>query len=164
MIPAVFKMLVQVLKEEHITPDYLRIPVESMAPYFKTPSLYFTYSVANIIKQCLLSMLWIIDKKNVKEYHMSKVYFFGLLLSGKMDERRVHKILPHYIKKAQKEGRDLEVLFHPGYLNATELESENKNIQFPSFYLSENRKKEFDCVMRLAKRSVQECHILNRIK
>ena len=58
MIPAVFKALIRVLKDENINLDYLRIPAEPILPYIKTPSLYFTYSAVNIVKQLLLKLLW----------------------------------------------------------------------------------------------------------
>ena len=72
-----------------------------------------------------------------------------------MDEKRVKKILPKYIKMAEKDGRDIEVLFHPGYLEKSEIDFKNKNIIFKKFYSSENRKTEFDSVMKISERSVQ---------
>ena len=71
----------------------------------------------------------------------------GILFSGKMDEKRVKKILPKYIRMAEKDGRDIEVLFHPGYIDKNEFKHEN--IVFRDFYLSENRKTEFDSVINI---------------
>lgn len=152
MIPSVFKALIRVLKDENINLGYLRIPAEPIMPYIKTPSLYFTYSAVNIVKQWLLKFLWGINKACVKDYSLRKSYFFGILFSGKMDEKRVRKILPKYIKLAEKKGRDIEVLFHPGYLDNRE--ADLKNITFKNFYLSENRKTEFDSVMNIFKKEV----------
>lgn len=149
MIPAVFKTLLRVLRDEEIELKYMRIPAESLMPYIKTPSLYFTYSPINIIKQWLLKFLWQINKKYTKKYQIPTAYFFGILFSGKMDEKRVKKILPKYIKLAEEKGRDIEVLFHPGYLENEKPDFKNKNIVFESFYMSENRKTEFDSVMKI---------------
>ncbi len=149
MIPAVFKALLKVLNDEKINPDYMRIPAEPLLPYIKTPSLYFTYKPINIIKQWLLKSLWLINKSQARKYNIPASYFFGILLSGKMDEKRVSKILPKYKKLAEKFGRDIEVLFHPGYTNGCESDFKDKNIVFEDFYLSPNRKTEFDSVMKI---------------
>ena len=154
MIPSVFKALLKVLSDEKINVEYMRIPAEPILPYIKTPSLYFAYSAVNIIKQWLLKFLWLINKKRAKEYKIPSSYFFGILFSGKMDEKRVNKILPKYIKMAEKDGKDIEVLFHPGYLTKNEVDCKNKNIVFKEFYISANRKTEFDSLMKISERSV----------
>lgn len=152
MIPAVFKALIRVLKDEKIDLEYMRIPSEPLLPYIKTPSLYFTYSALNIIKQWLLKFLWFINKCEAKKYKIPTSHFMGILFSGKMDEKRVNKILPKYIKMAERDGKDIEVLFHPGYLSEDDLK--NQNIVFKKFYLSEDRKTEFDCLMKISEGSV----------
>ena len=149
MIPAVFKAMIKVLQDEKIDVKYMRIPAEPVLPYIKTPSLYLTYSLINIIKQWLLKFLWQINKKHAGEYKINSAIFLGILFSGKMNEKRVNKILPKYIKRAQKDGKDIEVLFHPGYFNKNEFVFENSNIVFEKFYISENRKTEFDSVMKI---------------
>jgi len=154
MIPAVFKALIRVLDEEKINLEYMRIPKEPLLPYIKTPSIYFTYSAVNIIKQWLLNFLWLINKKQANKYKIPTSYFMGILFSGKMDEERVNKILPHYIKMSEKDGSDIEVLFHPGYIKENKIDFENKNIVFKKFYLSENRKTEFNSAMKITERSV----------
>lgn len=146
MIPAVFRALLKVLSDEKIDAQYIRIPAEPIFPYIKTPTLYFTYSGVNLIKQWLLNFLWFINKSKAK---IPKAYFMGILFSGKMDKKRINKILPQYIKMAEKNGRDIEVLFHPGYLSENESDFKNKNIIFKKFYLSENRKTEFNSVVNI---------------
>jgi len=150
MIPAVFRAMLRVLRDEGITPDYVRIPAEPILPYLKTPSLYFTYNAVGVIKQWLLKFLWMMNRHHAKNHNIPSAHFFGVLLSGEMDETRVRKLLPKYIRLAEKDGRDIEVLFHPGH--ADQLDA--KNIVFGRFYRSENRKLEFDSVMKLSERSV----------
>ena len=147
MIPSVFKALLKVLSDEKINLKYMRIPAEPILPYIKTPSLYFTYSAVNIIKQWLLKFLWLINKSQSRKYEIPTTHFLGILFSGKMDEKRVKKMLPEYIKMAEKDGRDIEVLFHPGYMDKDEFKYEN--IVFRDFYLSENRKTEFNSVINI---------------
>lgn len=154
MIPAVFKALLQVLSDEKIDLTYMRIPAEPLLPYIKMPSLYFSYSGINLIKQWLLNVLWLINKRRTKAYKIQTSYFFGILLSGEMDEKRVNTILPHYIKLAEKDGKDIEVLFHPGYLDKSENDLKKQNIVFDKFYLSKNRKIEFESVMKISERRV----------
>ncbi len=154
MIPAVFRALLKVLGDEKIKPEYVRIPAEPILPYIKTPSLYFTYNAVNIIKQWLLNFLWLINKNQAAKNKIPTSHFFGILFSGRMDEKRVSKILPKYIKMAEKDGRDIEVLFHPGYTDKKELDFKGKNVAFEKFYISKNRKTEFDSVMKMSERSV----------
>ena len=154
MIPAVFNALLKALKDEKISFQYMRIPAEPLLPYIKKPSLYFTYNVINIIKQWLLKILWLVNKPQAKKYKIPTSHFCGILFSGKMDEKRVTEILPEYIKLAHKDGRDIEVLFHPGYLDISEADFNNKNIAFEKFYVSENRKTEFEAVFKISERGV----------
>ena len=154
MIPAVFKALIKVLNDENINLEYMRIPAEPVLPYIKTPSLYLTYSPVNIIKQWLLKLLWQINKSHARKNKIPTAYFMGILFSGKMDEKRVSKILPEYIRMAEKKGGDTEVLFHPGYVSEDEIDVPDRNVVFKDFYESENRKTEFDSVIKLSERGV----------
>ena len=153
MIPAVFRALMKVLHDENIKSDYVRIPAEPLLPYIMTPSLYFTYSAVNVIKQWLLKFLWLINKPHAKKHCINKAYFMGVLFSGMMDFARVNKILPKYIRRAQNSGRDIEVLFHPGYISESDFN--NKNVVFNKFYFSQNRKVEFDAVIKISRKEVQ---------
>ena len=150
MIPGVFKMLLKVLDDEKIKAQYIRIPAEPVMPYIKEPSLYFTYSCVNLIKQWLLKFLWLINKRRYKSRSIPTAYFMGILFSGKMDGKRVMKVLPHYVKLAEKHKKDIEVLFHPGYIRENELDFKSKNLIFEKFYRSENRETEFDSVMKIS--------------
>ncbi len=154
MIPTVFKALINVLRDEKVDLEYMRIPAEPVLPYIKTPSLYFTYSAVNIIKQWLLKLLWLFNRKQAKKYKIPTAYFLGILFSGRMDEKRVNKILTKYIRMAKKDGRDIEVLFHPGYIDGQGIDGDEKNVIFDGFYLSADRKTEFDSVMKISTKEV----------
>ena len=155
MIPAIFRALIRVLHEEGVAVEYMRIPAEPILPYLQTPSFYFTYKPINIIKQWLLKFLWLINRKQARKGNIPTSLFFGILFSGKMDEKRVNKVLCKYKKLAEKNGQDIEVLFHPGCMDKREADMKDRNIVFREFYLSENRKIEFDSVMKISERSVQ---------
>ncbi len=160
MIPSVFRVILQVLKEENITPKYMRIPAEPLQPYIMTPSLWFTYKPINLIKQWLLDILWVFNKGAAKKANIQTSYFLGILFSGKMDERRVCMILKKYLRLAEKDGRDIEVLFHPGYTDGSEPDWIEKNIVFDKFYVSANRKTEYDSVMTIAERRIMKDNAL----
>ena len=149
MIPPIFKAMMRVLREEAPDAAYLRIPAEPITPYLACPSLYGTYRPVNLVKQWLLKVLWGINQREWKKFPVPTAYFFGILLSGQMDEKRVKKILPHYLRLAEKKGRDLEVLFHPGYLQREETDFEAKNIPFAEFYHSPHRRAEYEAVQSL---------------
>lgn len=156
MIPAVFQTLCRVLREENIQVDYLRIPAEPLLPYIKAPSLYFTYDIVNLIKQWLLKILWLINCQHAKDLSIPTAYFFGILFSGKMDQKRVRKVLPAYLKLAKKHNKDIEVLFHPGYLRDGELDLENTPIVFEHFYQAKDRETEFAAAMNLSLENLTE--------
>lgn len=156
MIPSVFRALIRVLEDEKISPEYVRIPAEPMMPFVKTPSLYFTYSPVNVIKQWLLKFLHMCNKRREKKFGIKTAYFFGILFSGKMDEKRVGKVLPKFVRLAEKKNADVEVLFHPGFIKELECNLKEKNAVFEDFYLSHNRKTEYDSVMKIFERSVSE--------
>jgi len=163
MIPVVFKTLIKVLNDENVKVKYLRIPSEPVLPFIMTPSLYYTYRPVNIIKQWLLKFLWQINKKEFKETKIPTAYFFGILFSGKMDEKRVNKILPHYIKKADKNHKDIEILFHPGYIKERDISLNEGVLSFEKFYLSSGRKTEFDTVISLYSKNNKKEEIINAV-
>lgn len=150
MIPLIFKALMRVIKEKKISVKYLRIPSEPIMPYLKTPSLYLTYRLTNLIKQWLLKFLWQINKKEFKKMKIPTALFMGILFSGCMNEERVKKILPYYIRQAEKDRADIEILFHPGYINR-ETEKENVKHKFTRFYFSQGRKTEYKTILNLKK-------------
>ncbi len=154
MIPAVFKTLVKVLREEEIDIRHMRVPAEPLLPFIKKPSIYCTYSVVNLIKQWLLKFLWLINRPQAKKQKIPTAIFLGILFSGRMDDKRVSEILKEYKKLALKRNCDIEVLFHPGYIDKEVTDFKEKNVVFEHFYLSANRKLEFDSVMKLKERSV----------
>ena len=100
-----------------------------------------------------MNFLWTINKRAFKNAKIPSAYFCGILFSGKMDKKRVGKILPKYIELAQKQGRDVEVLFHPGYLEKGQADFGNKNIvhaQIRTFIWTENNLTKHNRVVSLA--------------
>lgn len=149
MIPLVFRVLMSVIRDKGYDVKYIRFPSEPVLPYIKTPSLYKTYSLINIIKQQLLKFFGLINRRALKASNIGTALFMGILFSGNMDENRVNKILPHYLKLCEKTGRDAELLFHPGYIERGEELFDTEKQSFNKFYYSPGRKTEYATLKNL---------------
>ena len=47
--------------------------------------------------------------------NLTPAYYLGVMFSGHLDEKKVLKLLKIYNKLAEKNKRDIEIGFHPGY-------------------------------------------------
>ena len=144
MIPLVFQTILQIIEEEHIPVQYLRVSAEPIGPFLREPSLYYTYRPVNLMKNIVLNFLWLFNRKKFQISGMQSALFCGILFSGNMDENRIMKVFPHFYKKAKQQGCDLEFLFHPGYTEANEEFMDPYKEDFQQFYLSEGRKTEYE--------------------
>ena len=77
------------------------------------------------------------------------MFLWGVVMSGHMDETRVKRLLPAMKERAEKKGRNLEILFHPGTVLPDELGEEFCNHSANGFYVSEGRHVEYEAVMSL---------------
>lgn len=151
MIPLIFKTLMRVIRNEGIDVEYLRIPSEPLLPYILTPSLYFSYSITGLVKQWLLKFLGFVNRSELKKSKISSGYFMGVLFSGNLNEKIIKKILPRYIKKAEKNQKDIEIGFHPGYIKKGEKLICGIREDFCKFYYSVGRNTEYDTLLKLKK-------------
>lgn len=151
MIPLVFKTLVKVIKDEGINIENIRFPSEPILPYILTPSLYFKYGVTGIIKQWLLKFLGFINNKELKKLNIKPNIFMGVIFSGCVTEEKIKKILPKYLKIANKNGKDIEIALHPGYVEKGEHLIKGCRAGFEKFYFSQWRKVEYETLLNLNK-------------
>lgn len=142
MIPAVFAALCEIIREDNLKVECLRIPNEPLIPFLHVPSLYLSYFSINLIKRWVLRFCYLFDRKKFRALHVPKTCFFGIMFSGGMTEARVKKLLPYFIPYADKRGESLEVLFHPGYIPGSESATCLKDIKFKKFYASSGRQHE----------------------
>lgn len=149
MIPLVFKTLLRVIDEQGIKVDYLRIPAEPITPYLRTLSLYAAYRPAGIVKQWLLGLFYLINRKKLKASKINYALFMGVMFSGVMTQDKIKKLLPRYQKLAAKQGRDIELAFHPGYVEQGEPMLTGCRKGFEKFYYSPNRVKEWETLINL---------------
>ena len=147
MIPWIFKTLMQVIRDERLDVKYLRIPAEPLRAYLFNPSLYSSYSLTGLVKQWLLKGLAFINRRYLRGMTFTSAFFMGVMLSGKLNQTRVEKLLKHYMYFSEKNKRSIEVAFHPGYAgDDMDLISESRN-DFKKFYCSPWRNVEYETLM-----------------
>ena len=147
MIPLVFKTLMRVIKEENVEVEYIRIPAEPILPYIKSPSLYFKFRPIGLIKQWLLKFLKFVNRKELKKANIKSASFMGILFSGQLTEDKINKLLPNYIKQ----NENIEIAFHPAYLESGETLIDGCKPSFNKFYYSKWRRKEYDTLLNFMK-------------
>ena len=149
MIPLIFKTLMRVIEDECLNVQSVRIPAEPISPYVFTPSLYFEYHPVGLIKQWLLKTFALVNRMELKKSKIQSAYFMGILFSGKLNETRIKKLLPHYIRLARKHNKDIEIGFHPGNINDGEELIDGIRHNFKKFYFSPNRNIEHDTLINI---------------
>lgn len=159
MIPLVFKTLLRVIEDEKLAVENIRIPAEPIMPYILTPSLYASYSVSGIVKQWLLKFLAWINKRTLRKKKIDYSLFIGAMFSGKVTEESLEKLLPKYLKIAKKQGRDIEIALHPGYVDTNDSLIDGCRSGFKKFYFSPWRKREYDTLMNFKYESINERRI-----
>ncbi|MBQ7975512.1 MAG: ChbG/HpnK family deacetylase [Clostridia bacterium] len=147
MIPLIFKILMRVIRDEDLSVSSIRIPAEPISPYLFTPSLYFEYKPIGLIKQWLLKILALVNRNELVKSKIKSAYFMGIMFSGKLNEARIKKLLPNYLKLAEKENRDIEIGFHPGYVKSGEKLIDGSRQDFSKFYYSPWRNTEYNTLL-----------------
>ncbi|MDD2980152.1 MAG: ChbG/HpnK family deacetylase [Hespellia sp.] len=143
MIPIVFDALQKVIKDEELEVEFIRNSDEPLVPFLKHGSLYKTYSPVNIIKNLIIKILAISVRHRLKKMHLPDTYLWGLVMSGCMDEKRMMILEKDMEKFSEKQGRTLEILFHPGSVMEDEIGEEFVKKGFVEFHLSKGRKIEY---------------------
>ena len=149
MIPIVMEALTEVISEDKIPTEYIRISKEPWTVYMKKAGFLPSYRIINMIKVVILNRYSIKGEKLIKKLGLSKMLLSGVMLSGKMDIVRVSTLLPDLKKYADKKNVQLEVLFHPGTALEEEVDKEFNHPAANEFYLSSNRQIEYDAMMQL---------------
>ena len=147
MIPLIFKTLMRVISEEEVSVEYIRIPYEPILPYIKSPSLYLKYTPVGLVKQWLLKFLNFVNRKELKKANIKSAAFMGILFSGRLTEDKINKLLPHY----KKQNENIEIAFHPGYLEREEPLIDGFRPGFKKFYYSKWRREEYNTLINFRK-------------
>ena len=150
-LPIVWNSLMEVIEENDYEVEYIRNPKEPLLPFVSEIGLWSTYRPINFVKNRLLMFYSGQNDNYCDRNNMQKMYMWGLVMSGRMDIDRIKKLYPKMLKKAEKDERKLEILFHPGLTLEEEKSKEIAEDALKDFYLSENRHIEKDAVMRTKK-------------
>ncbi len=149
MIPLVWEALSESISENDYNIEYIRNSKEPFTVFFSEPSLLGTYKPVNFIKNLLLNLYsGKVDRFSLKR-GISPMYLWGLVMSGRMDEKRVIKLLEPMAARASAGGRVLEILFHPGLMKEEEVNEEVDRGAADDFYLDKGRKEEYEAVLAL---------------
>ncbi|MEE1256914.1 MAG: ChbG/HpnK family deacetylase [Lachnospiraceae bacterium] len=149
MIPIVLDALLEVIEEKNIRIEEIRIPVDPVWPLLKTPSLWLKVPVINWVKWGILWLHAGRNRKRIEKKNIKVPVFFGIFFTCEMKLNVVNALMPKYISYAQKQGRCLELMFHPGNLIKREELLDMRSKELEEFYTSENRLDEAECLKRL---------------
>lgn len=147
MIPVVWEAITEVIAEEGYVLEYIRNSKEVLGTFAAEISLWKTYRPVNFVKNRLLFLYSHKADKYCRKYQMQQMYLWGLVMSGHMDSARIEKLYGKMNRKAEKDGRTLEILFHPGMALPEEISDELGDSAAEEFYLSANRHVEKEAVM-----------------
>jgi len=141
MIPIIWESLCEVIKEDELSPSWIRVSKDPFSPVFTTPAVWKKVSPINVIKWMILKILGP-SRKKVENLGTSVPVFFGMFFTLKMEKDVVSKLHAKYEKVAKKQGRDLELMFHPGYNENRDETLDPTNDDFWKANSSEFRRKE----------------------
>ena len=149
MIPVVWEAILETVSEEGYTLEYIRNSKEVLDVFLTDVSLYKTYRPINFVKNRLLAVYSHKVDRFYKEQGMTQMYLWGLVMSGRMDRKRIERLYPKMQRKAEKEGRTLEILFHPGITLQEEVTPEIARDAVEDFYLLKDRHVEKEAVLTM---------------
>lgn len=147
MIPVVWEATLEVVREEGYTLEYIRNSKEVLGVFLTDVSLYGTYRPVNFVKNRLLSLYSHKADRFCKESGMKQMYLWGLVMSGRMDRERIERLYGKMKRKAERDGRTLEILFHPGITLPEEITPEIAKEAAADFYLCRDRHVEKEAVL-----------------
>lgn len=139
MIPVVWEAILEVVREEGYALEYIRNSKEVLSVFLTDLSLYKTYRPVNFVKNRLLSFYSHKADRYCRANGMKQMYLWGLVMSGRMDRERIGKLYGKMKRKAERDGRTLEILFHPGITLPEEVTPEIAKEAAEDFYLREDR-------------------------
>ncbi len=149
MIPVVWEALTEVLEENLIQVSCVRIPDEPILPFLEERKHVLSYGMLNPVKHILLHRLAKHAKRTMPQFYQDSMKFWGLLMSGCMDEKRVEALSPYFRRYALDRKQDIEMVFHPGQTLKSEIGREYTKQGFIDDHLSANRSMEKKTIMQM---------------
>lgn len=147
MIPVVWEAVTEVVAEAGYSLEYIRNSKEVLGVFVSETSLWKTYRPINFVKNRLLSLYSHKVDRYCKKHRMQQMYLWGLVMSGHMDRIRIGRLYGRMTRKAEKDNRTLEILFHPGLALPQEVSAELGEDAAKEFYLAADRHVEKEAVL-----------------
>ena len=148
LIPVVWKSLIEVIENNDYDVEYIRNPKEPIRPFIKAIN-NTDFDKVNFIKNIILKIYSSkVDRYCIK-HDMDLMYMWGLVMSGKMDKKRIDMFYDQMFEISKTDNRNLEILFHPGRALKDEYSMEMNKDYFNNFNSSDNREIENDAVMNI---------------
>ena len=157
VVPVVFDALMDVIREEKLPVEYIRMPAEPVGLFFRHLPALFPFHPINIVKSLLLHLL---SGRNLRRHGaklrgMERKLFLGVLFSGHFDYDKIRLLLPDLKAEAARRGWGLELLLHPGAVYEEEDIRALTNRDDLAFLTSPDRRVEAEALCRLKK---EEAH------
>ena len=149
MIPVVWEALAEVIEEERYEVEYIRNSREMLGVFLSELPLWKTYRPVNFVKNRLLALYSHRVDRYARAHQLKQMYLWGLVMSGYMDYDRIVKLYPKTAARAGRDGRVLEILFHPGLTLPEEVSEEIGAEAARDFYLRKDRHVEMDAIGRM---------------
>ena len=149
MIPVVWEALTEVIADEKMEVEYIRNSREPMRPFMTALPLWRTYRPVNFVKNRILALYSRRIDRYAEAHGLRRMYLWGLVMSGRMDYGRIERLYPKIAAKAEKDGRVLEILFHPGWMLPEEVTEEIGRDAAADFYLRRDRHTEKEAVAQM---------------
>ena len=149
MIPVVWEAVTEVISEEGYQVEYIRNSKEPLWIFLTDVSLFKTYRPINFVKNRLLALYSHRADRYCRARGMKQMYLWGLVMSGRMDKGRIERLYGRMKRKAERDGRTLEILFHPGLTLPEEVTPEIAREAAEDFYLRKDRHLEMAAVMNV---------------
>ena len=132
--------------------SYIRNSKEVLGVFLSERTLWKTYRPVNFVKNRLLSLYSYKVDRYYKAQGMEQMYLWGLVMSGRMDYARIERLYPKMIRRAEQDGRTLEILFHPGLTLPEEVTPEIAKEAAETFYMRGDRHIEKNAVLKNRRR------------
>lgn len=149
MIPAVMRAIGDMVRTQGYKVEYIRFSREPLGPYLRHLELIRDYRPVNAVKNLVLNLFAWRDKRYMRAMGQERNMVMGLVISGDLERRLVSRLLPDFERAAERRGAALELVMHPGWGIGPGQGLDVPGGPFEAFYLSEGRKKEYDCLRQI---------------
>ena len=149
MIPVVMETIRDLMGEKGYEISYIRYTREPLGPYLRHLEFWRDYGPVNVVKNLVLNVFGWMDKKYMDQMGLTRNAAMGLVISGNLEYRLVSKLLPDMERAAAQCGADLELVMHPGWGVGPGEGIDKPGGPFEAFYLSDGRRREYDCLKQL---------------